>query len=129
MPTRNDDEAAAGGVRKAPTFGPEHSTDMAGESWCWWDIWFAVVAAIDHDGSLETLRDGYAARIDTLIVAVPRNAGPMLATSPIASPQPASRLLSLQAGSCVTNVSWHALATKSVPRRRGSDPGTSASDH
>ena len=63
MPTPSDPPVAE---RKAATFGPEPAIEVAGQWWCWWDVWFAVIAVTDHHSDLTLMRDAYAARIGAL---------------------------------------------------------------
>ena len=44
-----------GRPRKPPVFGPEPWSELAGQSWSHWDLWFAAVAVSDHSGSLDDL--------------------------------------------------------------------------
>ncbi len=45
----------AGTPRKAPVFGPEPWSELAGQPWSYWDLWFVAVAVSDHGGSLDEL--------------------------------------------------------------------------
>jgi len=43
--------------KRAPRFGPEPWNEIAGLTWSLWDLWFCVVAVLDHAGNLEALAD------------------------------------------------------------------------
>ena len=45
--------------KQAPRFGPEPWREIAGLTWSLWDLWFCVVAMLDHDGDLEALADTF----------------------------------------------------------------------
>jgi hypothetical protein len=45
--------------KRAPRFGPEPWKEIAGLTWSLWDLWFCVVAMLDHDGDLEALTDTF----------------------------------------------------------------------
>jgi hypothetical protein len=38
-------------------FGPEPWAEVAGQAWCHWDLWYCVVAVVDHDGALDGLEE------------------------------------------------------------------------
>jgi hypothetical protein len=40
-------------------FGPETWEEIAGRDWSLWDLWFCVVATLDHDGDLDALTDTF----------------------------------------------------------------------
>ena len=40
-------------------FGPETWKEIAGRGWSLWDLWFCVVATLDHDGDLDALADTF----------------------------------------------------------------------
>lgn len=41
--------------RRPPTFGPEPWAEVGELSWSHWDLWFSVVAVLDHGGQLDDL--------------------------------------------------------------------------
>lgn len=41
--------------RRPPVFGPEPWATVAGQAWCHWDLWYCLVAVLDHDGDLSGL--------------------------------------------------------------------------
>ncbi len=49
--------------RRASVFGPEPWATVAGEEWCHFDRWFAVVAATDFAGDLAALEDELVCRL------------------------------------------------------------------
>ena len=40
-------------------FGPEAWKEIEVREWSLWDLWFCVVATIDHDGDLDALADSF----------------------------------------------------------------------
>jgi len=42
---------------KTPIYGPERWATRHGMSWSYWDLWFCVVALVDHDGDLDALAE------------------------------------------------------------------------
>ena len=53
-------------ARRPATFGPEPAGNVAGHSWCWWDLWCCAVAVLDHDGDINTLAVTVSPRIDAI---------------------------------------------------------------
>lgn len=51
--------------RKAPTYGPERWSELAGREWSYWDLWFAAVAVADHEGSLDGLDAHLVTELET----------------------------------------------------------------
>lgn len=49
--------------RRPPTFGPEPWAEVAGTFWCHWDLWYCIVAVVDHDGSLDALEAELVAQL------------------------------------------------------------------
>jgi hypothetical protein len=47
--------------KRTPIYGPEPSLTLAGVVWSHWDLWFCVVACLDHDGDLAALAERIAA--------------------------------------------------------------------
>jgi hypothetical protein len=45
--------------KRTQRFGPETWTEIEGRDWSLWDLWFCVVATIDHDGDLDALADSF----------------------------------------------------------------------
>lgn len=45
--------------KRVQRFGPEPWKEIAGLTWSLWDLWFCVVAILDHDGNLEALADTF----------------------------------------------------------------------
>lgn len=43
--------------KRIQRFGPEPWDEIAGRTWSLWDLWFSVVAVLDHDGDLDGLAD------------------------------------------------------------------------
>lgn len=43
------------GARPAPRFGPEVWATVAARDWSLWDLWFCVIAVVDHGGDLDAL--------------------------------------------------------------------------
>lgn len=54
---------ANGAVRRAPVFGPEPWSEVAGCTWSQWDLWFCTVAVSDYDHSLGQLESQLAAEL------------------------------------------------------------------
>lgn len=46
-----------GGSGKAPIYGPEPWSTRQATVWSYWDLWFCVVALVDHDGDLDALAE------------------------------------------------------------------------
>lgn len=42
---------------RTPIYGPEPWLKVGGVAWSHWDLWFCVVACLDHDGDLAALAD------------------------------------------------------------------------
>lgn len=51
----------AAAPRRPPVFGPEPWATVAGQEWCHWDLWFCMVAVLDHGGDLEPLEATFVA--------------------------------------------------------------------
>jgi hypothetical protein len=47
--------SARTGRRRPPVFGREPWSTIGGASWSHWDLWYCLVAALDHDGDLSGL--------------------------------------------------------------------------
>ncbi len=45
--------------KRVQRFGPEPWREIAGSTWSLWDLWFCVVAVLDHDSNLELLSDTF----------------------------------------------------------------------
>jgi hypothetical protein len=45
--------------KRVQRFGPEPWREIAGSTWSLWDLWFCVVAVLDHSGNLEALADTF----------------------------------------------------------------------
>jgi hypothetical protein len=52
-----------GAPRRVQRFGPELWAERAGREWSLWDLWFSVVALVDHDGDLDGLAEVIIASI------------------------------------------------------------------
>ena len=44
--------------KRVQRFGAETWEQRAGHVWSLWDLWFSVVAVLDHDGDLDALAAG-----------------------------------------------------------------------
>ena len=53
----------SGTPRRVQRFGPEVWAERAGREWSLWDLWFSVVALVDHDGDLDGLAEVIIASI------------------------------------------------------------------
>ncbi len=53
----------SGTPRRVQRFGPEVWAERAGREWSRWDLWFSVVALVDHDGDLDGLAEVIIASI------------------------------------------------------------------
>ncbi|CAN5653071.1 hypothetical protein BH24ACT4_BH24ACT4_07140 [soil metagenome] len=53
----------AASPRRVPRFGPETWAEVDGREWSLWDLWFCVVAVLDHDGDLGALADRFVDRL------------------------------------------------------------------
>jgi len=53
----------SGVPRRTQRFGLEVWSELAGRDWSLWDLWFSVVAAVDHDGDLDGLAEVIMAAI------------------------------------------------------------------
>lgn len=49
-------------TKRTATYGPEPWLTVGGVNWCHWDLWFCLVARLDHSGDLAALADAVAAR-------------------------------------------------------------------
>ena len=49
--------------RRPQRFGPETWAERGGSEWSLWDLWFGVIAVVDHDGDLAQLTDVLAESI------------------------------------------------------------------
>lgn len=47
--------SSAAAPRRSLVFGPEPWARVAGRSWCQWDLWYCLVAVLDHGGDLDGL--------------------------------------------------------------------------
>jgi hypothetical protein len=45
---------------RTPIYGPERWTTKQGMVWSYWDLWFCVVALVEHDGDLDALAEAIA---------------------------------------------------------------------
>ncbi|MGH9222357.1 MAG: hypothetical protein ACRD2W_00810 [Acidimicrobiales bacterium] len=49
--------------RQGPASGPETWATVAGVEWCWWDLWFCVLAVADFEGDLDRVDADLAGRL------------------------------------------------------------------
>lgn len=54
------------GVRRTPIFGPEPWAQVAGQRWCHFDRWFALVAVREFGGDLDRLQVALEQRLRSL---------------------------------------------------------------
>ncbi|MGH2712686.1 MAG: hypothetical protein ACRDM7_02150 [Thermoleophilaceae bacterium] len=47
--------------KRTPVYGPEPWLKVGSVEWSHWDLWFCVVARLDHEGDLAALAEGVAA--------------------------------------------------------------------
>ncbi len=46
-------------AKRPPRFGPEPFAEIGGARWSLWDLWFCVVARLDHDSNLDGVADTF----------------------------------------------------------------------
>lgn len=49
--------------RRVQRFGPETWAEVSGREWSLWDLWFCVVAVLDHDGDLGAMGETFVDRL------------------------------------------------------------------
>lgn len=54
---------SAGSARRVPRFGPETWVEVSGCEWSLWDLWFCVVAVLDHGGDLGAIGETFVDRL------------------------------------------------------------------
>ena len=52
------------GPKRAPAYVPEPWLNTGSATWCHWDLWFCLVACLDHDGDLAAVADASHREID-----------------------------------------------------------------
>jgi len=76
-------------AKREAIYGPEPWQRSGGVAWSHWDLWFCLVAHLDHDGDLVALADASGTSTASTATATRRPSSATSTTSPIGWPPPA----------------------------------------